>query len=79
MTGSNTTTYNGATPPKPQHYFSRNPPTHDPTNDQNLRAYRLDKFINGPNSVPTAHVRPTHSGAASHDSTGYQAGNNGKP
>ncbi|OTA86684.1 hypothetical protein M434DRAFT_35713 [Hypoxylon sp. CO27-5] len=48
---SNKATYNGATPPKPKHHFSRNSPTSHPADDASLRNYRLDRYNNGPNSV----------------------------
>ncbi|KAI0893005.1 hypothetical protein F4806DRAFT_499530 [Annulohypoxylon nitens] len=49
---SENSAYGGATPSKPTHRFSENPPTSHPVDDQSLRDYRLDNFVKGPNSVP---------------------------
>ncbi|KAI1440270.1 hypothetical protein F5Y02DRAFT_423216 [Annulohypoxylon stygium] len=71
MAYSDVTVYNGTTPQKPQHYFSRNPPTHDPVNQQSLRSYRLYKFVNEPNTVPVAHVQSPRNDSSSNDSAGH--------
>ncbi|KAI0379404.1 hypothetical protein F5Y04DRAFT_282826 [Hypomontagnella monticulosa] len=52
--------YHGATPPKPSHYFSGNPPTPHPIDQQSLRDYRLDRFKNDPGAVALAHFRASN-------------------
>ncbi|KAI1204723.1 uncharacterized protein F4807DRAFT_445989 [Annulohypoxylon truncatum] len=74
MADSDVTVYHGATPHKPQHFFSRNPPTPHPTNEQSLRSYRLNKFVNGPDNVSMAHVQTIQPHTASSGVTGSQAG-----
>ncbi|KAI0893006.1 hypothetical protein F4806DRAFT_499531 [Annulohypoxylon nitens] len=77
MAYSDVTVYNGTTPQKPQHYFSRNPPTDDPVNQQSLRSYRLEKFVHGPNNVPVVPVapfQPPQTNTPSHHSAGRYIG-----
>ncbi|KAI1440269.1 hypothetical protein F5Y02DRAFT_360242 [Annulohypoxylon stygium] len=57
MTGiSNQTASNGAVPPKQDHKFTYNPPTHDPVDKKSLENYHLQTYTSGPSSVPRASV-----------------------
>ncbi|OTA68362.1 hypothetical protein K449DRAFT_429206 [Hypoxylon sp. EC38] len=46
-----------ATSLKPKHHFSSNPQTSYPDDEESLRNYRLDRYENGPNSVPFADIQ----------------------
>ncbi|KAI1086624.1 hypothetical protein F5B19DRAFT_478561 [Rostrohypoxylon terebratum] len=53
---SNQTACNGAVPPKQDHKFTHNPPTHDPIDKKSLESYHLQTYTKGPSSVPRASV-----------------------
>ncbi|KAI1440271.1 hypothetical protein F5Y02DRAFT_403488 [Annulohypoxylon stygium] len=52
---SSNSIYHGATPPKPSHLLSDQPPTPHPVDDQSLRNYRLESYRRAPDSVPSYH------------------------
>ncbi|KAI8963587.1 hypothetical protein F5Y11DRAFT_346399 [Daldinia sp. FL1419] len=61
---SNIAAHFGATPSKPTHNFTGNPPTGHPTDQQSLQEYRLRAFQDGPDSVPLVHDGTTSSESA---------------
>ncbi|KAI1654390.1 hypothetical protein F4813DRAFT_207424 [Daldinia decipiens] len=66
---SSSPAYYGATPSKPAHHFTENPPTSDPADKKSLQDYRLQLFKDGPNSVPLVDDRTPSSdnSQASHE------------
>ncbi|KAI0849381.1 hypothetical protein F5Y00DRAFT_261517 [Daldinia vernicosa] len=61
---SNSAACYGATPSKPTHNFTENPPTSHPADKKSLQDYRLQLFKDGPNSVPLVDDRTPSSDAS---------------